>query len=340
MNLHVSSSGMVVRGAWGEASAAHAHRHGGRTETVGSHRPGKAEPSPAGGKVRRSRDMLEGPVLARCPSCRSTFSTERTGPQDCPVCGKPLVVPDSAAAGSAGAQPSLQPPSGPPPSGPPAEQGTPWERRAELGAWRAYRDTVVEALFEPGRLFASARLDRGPAQLGFAVLTVSAASIAGQLVDYFFLRNWTQKVLRRLGGSGPFAPYWEKAAAAARETSPRAVALLALSTPLIVLAALYLNAAVTHLAALLLGQAKRGFAATFAACAYACAPLLLLAIPGCGWPIGVVWTVVLTGVGLQQSHRIPARSAAAAVLAPYALICCATCALGVLGGMAAFRGSP
>ena len=84
----------------------------------------------------------------------------------------------------------------------------------------------------------------------------------------------------------------------------------------------------------------REFAATFAACAYACAPLLLLAIPGCGSPVGVVWTVVLTGVGLQQTHRIPGRTAAAAVLAPYALICCATCALGVLGGMAALRGSP
>jgi hypothetical protein len=274
-------------------------------------------------------------VLARCPSCRSTFSTERTGPQDCPVCGKPLVVPDSPGAVQAGPQPSAQTP-----AEPQADQGTPWERRAELGTWRAYRDTVVEALFEPGRLFASARLDRGPAQLGFAVLTVSAASIVGQLVDYFFLRNWTQMLMRRLGGSGPLAPYWQKVAAAAREASPRTTALWALLTPLIVLVALYLNAAVTHLAAALLGRAKRGFAATFAACAYACAPLLLLAIPGCGSPVGVVWTVVLTGVGLQQTHRIPARNAAAAVLAPYALICCATCALGVLGGMAAVRGSP
>jgi len=274
-------------------------------------------------------------VLVRCPSCRSTFSTERTGPQDCPACGKPLVVPDSPGVVPAGVQSSLQST-----AQPQAEQGTPWERRAELGTWRAYRDTVVQALFEPARLFGSARLDRGPAQLGFALLTVSAASIVAQLVDYFFLRNWTQMFLRRLGGSGPMASYWQKLAEAARETSPRSAVLWALLTPLVVLVALYLNAAVTHLATALLGQAKRGFAATFAACAYACAPLLLLAIPGCGSPVGVVWTVVLTGVGLQQTHRIPGRTAAAAVLAPYALICCATCALGVLGGMAALRGSP
>ena len=44
----------------------------------------------------------------------------------------------------------------------------------------------------------------------------------------------------------------------------------------IVLVALYANAAVTHVFALLLGQNKRGFAATFTACAYAFAPLALL----------------------------------------------------------------
>src|SRR5256885_13474884 len=42
-------------------------------------------------------DVLEGAVLARCPSCRNTFSTDRPGRQDCPVCGKPLVVPEPPA---------------------------------------------------------------------------------------------------------------------------------------------------------------------------------------------------------------------------------------------------
>jgi len=246
-----------------------------------------------------------------------------------------LVVPAPAGDVQAASQPPAQPL-----FEPEAAPGTPWERRAELGFFRAFWDTVVQALFEPGRLFRSARLDRGSAQLGFAMLAAGAGWIAEQLINLFFLRNWTRTVLERLAGSGPMAPYWQRLAAATRETSTLASVLWICFAPLIVLVFVYLDAAVTHAAASLLGQSKRGFAATFAACTYACAPLLLLALPGCGSPIGIVWSVVLTGVGLQATHRISAGRAAAAVLAPYALLCCGACALAVLGGMAALRGAP
>jgi Yip1 domain len=335
MNLHVSSSGIRGTRRTDEASAASGNRHRGRTENLGRHRGSKAEPSAAGGPVQRSLDVLEGPVLARCPSCRGTFSTDRTGAQDCPVCGKPLVVPPPAGDVQAGSQPPAASP-----SEPEAQPGTPWERRAELGAPRALWDTVIQALFEPGRLFRSARLDRGPAQLGFAVLTASAGWIAEQLIDQFLLRNWTQTMLERLARNGPMAAYWQSLASSVPQTSPRSAVPRMVFTPLIVLVLVYLNAALTHGAAALLGQARRGFAATFAACAYACAPLLLLALPGCGSIVGLVWTVVLTGIGLQGTHRMPTRSAVAAVLAPYALLCCGACALGVVGGMAALRGVP
>lgn len=267
-------------------------------------------------------------MLARCPSCRNTFETERTGPQDCPSCGKPLVVPE-------GAVPSTTQPA----STASEEQGTPWERRAEIGFWRGWWETLVQVLFEPGRLFRSARLDRGAAQTGFAVFTVSVPWFVGQMLDRFLLRPWTQHLIERLGASGPFGPLLQKIAAAGHDNSPGATLLIALFTPVLVLVGLYANAAVTHVAALLLGQAKRGFAATFAACAYASAPLLLTALPGCGAPIGTVWTIVLTGVGLKEMHRIASGGAAAAVLVPYALLCCAVCVLGVLGGFA-LRGVP
>ena len=72
-----------------------------------------------------------------------------------------------------------------------------------------------------------------------------------------------------------------------------------------------------------LRQAKRGFAATFAACAYGCAPLVLLAIPECGSIVAVIWLVVLTGIGMKVTHGISAGGAAAAVLVPYFVLCCA-----------------
>src|SRR2546423_11473996 len=59
----------------------------------------------------RAADVLKGRVLARCPNCRNTFSTDRAGRQDCPVCGKPLVVPDQ--------QPPAAPAAPPPADAPP-----------------------------------------------------------------------------------------------------------------------------------------------------------------------------------------------------------------------------
>jgi hypothetical protein len=100
------------------------------------------------------------------------------------------------------------------------------------------------------------------------------------------------------------------------------VIALSLFTPVFSLVLLYLNAFVTHAVALLLGQSKRGFPATFAACAYSCAPLVLLAVPACGSIISLVWLVVLTGIGMKETHRISTGGAAATVLAPYAIFCC------------------
>lgn len=252
--------------------------------------------------------MLQGAVLARCPSCRNTFDTERAGRQECPICGKALVVPEAA------------------PSGTAVEDGTPWERRRQLGLWRAWTQTLNLALLEPGKLFASARLDHSADHLSFAVLTTSVFWAIGQILERAMLSGQREQ-MRRLLGSLSDNP--DVAAALEKMIDRQAIANswpvvigLALLTPVFTFIFLYLNAAVTHAFALLLGQSKRGFPATFAACAYACAPLVLLAIPACGSIVGVVWLVVLTGIGLKETHRISTGGAAATVATPYIALCC------------------
>jgi hypothetical protein len=204
--------------------------------------------------------------------------------------------------------------------------GTPWERRAELGFWTGWAQTVQQALLEPGRLFQSARLDRGAAQLGFAVLTTSAFWTLGQIVEGLLLRGQRDQLIRILGGisSNPdVSPVLQRLIEAQKRASSTGwVLALALCTPVFAVVFLYLNAALTHAVAALLGQARRGFAATFAACAYACAPLVLLAVPACGSIIAVVWVIVLTSVGMKVTHGISTGAAAATVLAPYFVLCC------------------
>ena len=265
-------------------------------------------------------------MLARCPSCRNTFSTERSGRQDCPVCGKPLVVPEQP-------QTIAALPADDAATATPA--GTPWERRAELGLLRGWAQTLQQALFEPGKLFASARLDRGSAQLGFAVVTTSVFWAIGQILERAVLsgeRDQMRRLLGTLSDNPQISPMLQKMIAAQAQTNSWGWTVgLSLLTPLFSFIFLYLNAGVTHAIALMLGQSKKGFAATFAACAYASAPLVLLAVPACGSIISLIWLVVLTGIGMKQTHRISSGGAAATVLAPYALFCCLIiAALGAL----------
>ncbi len=260
-------------------------------------------------------------MLARCPSCRNTFSTDRSGRQDCPVCGKPLVVPEQPAGAAAGEAASERP-------------GTPWERRVEVGFIRAWAQTVQLALFEPVKLFRMARLDRGAAQLGFAVLTGCVFWALGDLLGRA-LSAPSERFLEQMIDRYEVPPSFRSMLESQRQLkSPGWTLVSWVMSPIFAVIFLYLSAAVTHGFALLFRQAKRGFAATFAACAYACAPLVLVVIPGCGGLIALVWLIVLTGVGLKEMHRASPGGAAAAVLAPYAVLCCMLFGAGLLLAMA------
>ena len=261
-------------------------------------------------------------MLARCPSCRNTFSTERPGRQNCPVCGKPLVVPDLPAVEASAPGDAA----GPDVSGHPAPPGTPWERRSELGFVKAWASTVSQALFEPSRLFPAARIENAGAHVGFAVLTASTFAILNELIGRVAVSP--ERVRGMLStGQLPAGVDVDRLLSFFYPSTPWFVARL-VATPLLVLAAVYLSALVTHAFALLLRQSKRGFAATLAASAYGFAPAVLFAVPACGGVIAAVWIAVLTGIGLKQLHGIGSGGAAASVLLPYALICCGGC--GVL----------
>jgi len=186
--------------------------------------------------------------------------------------------------------------------------------------------TLQQALLEPGKLFASARLDRGRAQLGFAVLVTSVCWAVGQILEGVLLRGQREQLgqlIDAVSQNPNLPPALRQMLEAQRQpSSAGAVVGLALLTPVFAFVLLYVNAGVTHAVASLLGQARRGFAATFAACAYACAPLVLLAVPACGSIVAVIWVVALTGIGMKVIHRASPAGAAASVLLPYLVLCC------------------
>jgi hypothetical protein len=299
--------------------------------------------------VLARRPVIETAVLARCPTCRNTFSTDRTGRQDCPSCGKPLVVPEQAPAApkalapeSAGPAPAAAPADGPASAAPPppgfAEAprpeplGTPWERRGDgpgqIPPLKAWADTLMLALFEPAKLFSMIRIEDHWSHLKFALWTGAVFSIIGQLLGHALSGPLNEQMQRQLALLPKQPPPWMMSWIkwSSDNSLPLTLAVAALA-PLFVFLFLYAQAGVTHLAALLLGQNKRGFAATFAAAAYAMAPAVLNAVPGCGAYIAPVWIAVLTGIGLKYTHDMTVGGAVGATLAPYLLLCCFTCAV-------------
>lgn len=259
---------------------------------------------------------------------------------DCPVCGKPLLVPEAPLPQPAGREPGQASGAAEPAGdGGLAPRGTPWERRSELGFLRGWKDTIGEALLEPRRLLGDARLDRGGAQLGFAVLTIFLGSAINQILGKLLFAGNAEEVRRALeqlaGGPRPIPPTVQPVLV--WMSSWAGTFTLILLSPLAALLTVYLTAGITHLFALLLRQGRRGFPATFAAVAYAFAPWVFLAVPGCGGAIAAVWCVVLTSIGLQRAHGITPGGAVATVLAPYLLVCCASCATSVLIGIALSR---
>ena len=203
----------------------------------------------------------------------------------------------------------------------------------------AWARTVQMVLLEPARAYRSVRVGNDLDHFWFALVTGSVFWALNQLIQRLLAgptNEMMQRFAERMGASGN--PMLAKVFEQQRQlSSPAWTIAMLLLTPLVVAIFLYLNAGVTHLFALVFRQSKRGFPATFAACAYAHAPLILLAIPGCGGFIAVIWMVVLIAIGLKETHQIRAGGATATVLAPYLIFCCACGGLFVLMVMAGMQ---
>ena len=99
------------------------------------------------------------------------------------------------------------------------------------------------------------------------------------------------------------------------------VPMTALFAPILVVCAILITAAITHLMLLIVGGAKSGFLATMRVVCYAQAPQALQLLPFCGGLIAAVGALLLTIQGLAVAHRISLGKSTLAVLLPLVLCC-------------------
>jgi hypothetical protein len=180
---------------------------------------------------------------------------------------------------------------------------------------------------QPERFFGRVRADQPWSAVLFGVIASTVGNAAAALYAYFSgqqamlaLQQMAEKLPEQ---EGRFVKLYAEA------LTGSAVLAQVILSPLLTFIAIYLGAALIHLLLRLFRGAGRGFDATLTAVAYAQGLMLLLAVPGCGGLLAGVWSLVSLVIGLGAIQRCGSGKAAAAILAPVALVC--VCACGALG---------
>jgi hypothetical protein len=269
-------------------------------------------------------------VLAKCSRCTQTFQTERLGEQFCPFCGAAVMI-----AGAPGA-PALGGPI-PIPGGPgdAQDQDAPVDRPADHGGWFAAAvATWKQSVLAPNVFFA--RLRPGPdtgGALGYAVAVLLVGGFfagAVSILQGALQRGQYAQLESQLGQLPPEARSIILGMLHFIQPSLSSLVII----PLISVVGFFVNAALFHLALMIVGGNKQGFTATLRALAFAQGPALFNVLPFCGSAIGGIWTLVLNVMGLSALHRVGVgRVIGAYAVLLFGLCCLCIVPIGVAAGV-------
>lgn len=200
----------------------------------------------------------------------------------------------------------------PPVMASPAIAGFPWEERAQRGFFNALIETVRLVLLEPSKTFAGMPPVGGfGAPLFFYVFCATVGGVAG--LGYQMALNAVNP------SSGTPEQQFMTHALASSAVMGATITIL----PFFFAAMVFVSAALTHLALMVVGGAKKSFEATFRVACYAGGSTSVLnLLPVCGAFAAWIWNIVVMTLGLSEVHGISKGRALAAVFLP-TLVCCA-----------------
>lgn len=261
---------------------------------------------------------------------------------NCPRCQSPLPDPPERFCPTCGADLELLPPPIPPAlprsasgwaPGPGAREGTPWERRGEIGIASALIETTQRVLTAPTAFFRVMPVTGGMGSPLVYALIIGYAGLVISAIYDFVLETVGGSSLSRFGGGS-------EAMAAVMPYLQGGIGLgmKLVFGPFLLAMSLFLLAGITHLVLMVLGGAARGFEATFRVTCYSEAAALLNIIPVCGGMLGPILMVVLLIIGIAEAHGTTRARAAAAVLLPIVLCCCCLL-IPLIGGLVSLIGT-
>ena len=185
----------------------------------------------------------------------------------------------------------------------------PWERRASLGWVRAFVDTTRLVMREPARLFATPTTERGSMGAllyGMAMYTLSNAVTLLVVGVCFAIAAGVAAALGSDEATAIFGVY----ACVLIGATP----VLLVQAPIQGLLGLAIATVGSHGTLAVTGGTARKFEETMRVLAYAYAPLMLLVVPGIGFPIGTLWMIATEQKALRAVHGVTSGRAWLAVL--------------------------
>jgi hypothetical protein len=179
----------------------------------------------------------------------------------------------------------------------PEETYVPWE--SGEGFVSAFFKTTGDALFSPTRFFKKVGTGEGYLPALIYGLISGIIGSGGALVwQWYLFSKWL-----------PVRQFSDV-------TSSIYMTLLIIFVPLTIIFSLFLGSIVTHVCLMIVGGNKKGFQTTFRAISYAFSGNLFAIIPFIGSTIGGIYFLILTIIGLRESHTIPTGKAVLAVFLP------------------------
>jgi len=193
----------------------------------------------------------------------------------------------------------------------------PWPPPEGGGTIAAITDTWRSATFDPGTFF---RLIPREGGTGAALLyyLVIGVLVAGASLFWDTVTGQAGMAQEQIAGEGGVG-------------QPIVMFLL---SPLILIIAVGLAAAVTHLLLLLFRGASHRIDTTIRVFCYAYSPMIFGVVPVVGTVVGTVWMVGLAIIGLREAHETTTWKAGMAVMLPFLLLV-GTVALALMALMAA-----
>jgi hypothetical protein len=176
------------------------------------------------------------------------------------------------------------------------EKYTPFE--SGEGFIGAFLKTTWETLFSPTRFFKKAASGEGYwAPLIYGMISGIIGFGGTILWQWFFFSQWFP--VQKFPGL-PYSLY----------------IIITIALPFMAAFFLLMESEVTHLCLMIVGGNKKGFQATFRVVSYSFCGYLFGIIPFIGSPIGGIYTLILTILGVREGHRISTGKAVLAVLLP------------------------